>query len=228
MKLRHRPPARVRSERLVSLRCAQKPARSSSNYHHGDVYCGCVCVYSNSFQLPHKFSAAMAVKAHRTSIIRKSSLFTLASFSQQQKKKDTTSTSVFALRQETNAEKRRAPRLIFENTYQLEPYVKFESEKVKPIINSVLESNLKDEVYDHTSLQQMVLTLTEIIKNRVKDLNYQRYKIVCMVSIGELKNQGLRMGSRCCWDAKWDTFAMGSFTNKNLFATGIVWGVYYE
>lgn len=152
----------------------------------------------------------------------------MASFHEHQKKKDITSTSVLALGQEPNAEKRRGPRLIFENTFQLEPYEKFQSEKVKTIIDSVLESHLKDEEYDHKSCKQLVLTLSEIIKSRVKELNYQRYKIVCIVNIGQLKEQGFRMGSRCCWDPKWDTFATGSFKNKTLFAVGSVWGVYYE
>lgn len=170
----------------------------------------------------------MAVQAQLTSLAHRSSLFSTASSNQQQRKRDSYSTSVLALGQEPNAEKRRGPRLTFENTYQLEPPVKFQPEKVKAIINSVLESQLNDEVYDQKSFKQLVLTLSEIIKNRVKDLNYQRYKIVCLVSIGELKNQGIRMGSRCCWDPKRDNFAMGNFKNKTLFAVGIVWGVYYE
>lgn len=96
------------------------------------------------------------------------------------------------------------------------------------IIDDVLESKLKEEAYEPKSSRQMAKTLAEIIKSRVKELGYERYKLVCMVSIGQLKEQGFRMGSRCCWDAKWDTFASSSFKNKTLFAIATVWGVYYE
>ena len=144
------------------------------------------------------------------------------------RKKDS-SRSVLAMANEPGeVTQRRKPRLTFENTYQLEPKGKFQTSKVKEIIEDVLKSQLKDETYDPKSSRQFVKTLCEIIKGRVKELKYERYKIVVTVTIGQLKDQGFRMGSRCCWDAKLDTFATGSFRNKTLFAVGTVWGVYYE
>lgn len=169
-------------------------------------------------------------RSQLTSMGRDSSLFSTASF-QDFRKRDGSSTSVLAMAQgpgQTENVSRRRPKYIFENTYKLEPGVKFESDKVKSIIESVLESQLKEELYDPKSCKQLVLTLSEIIKSRIKDLNYQSYKIICVVTIGELKDQGFRMGSRCCWDPKWDNFATGNFKNKSLFAIGSVWGVYYE
>ena len=124
---------------------------------------------------------------------------------------------------------RRRPRLTFENSYRLEPKKKFEASKVKAIIDDVLKQYLeKEETYDHKSHGQLVKTLAQIIKDRVKALNYDRYKFVSSVTVCQLKEQGLRMGSRCCWDAKWDTYATSSFKNKTLFAVATVWGVYYE
>ena len=99
---------------------------------------------------------------------------------------------------------------------------------IQGIIDTVLESQLKTETYEPKASKQTALTLAQIIKDRVKDLGYERYKLICMVSIGQLNEQGFQMGSRCCWDAKWDTFASSSFKNKSLFAIAIVWGVYYE
>ena len=183
-------------------------------------------------QLSFSAMTSDAVKARLSSLARESSLFSTASFHEHMKKKDSSSTSVLAMAQGpnhsdiTNSKKR--PRLVYENTYKLEPAVKFESGKVTKIIETVLEEQLKDEVYDQKSCKQMVLTLSEIIKSRVKDLAYHNYKLVCVVSIGELKEQGFRMGSRCCWDVKWDNFATGNYKNKSLFAIGTVWGLYYE
>ena len=162
---------------------------------------------------------------------RDSSLFSTASL-HDFRKRDGSSTSVLAMAQgpgqTENVSRRPRPRYIYENTYKLEPEVKFQPDKVKGIIESVLESQLKDEKYDPKSCKQLVLTLSEIIKSHIKDLNYQSYKLVCVVTIGGLKDQGFRMGSRCCWDPKSDNFATGSYKNKSLFAIGSVWGVYYE
>ena len=168
--------------------------------------------------------------ARMSSLGRDSSLFSTASFHEHMKKRESSSTSVLAMAQGPGSEQtsKKRPKLIYENSYKLEPPVKFESDKVKNIIESVLESQLKDEEYDQKSCKQLVLTLSEIIKSRVKEINYKSYKLVCVVTIGELKDQGFRLGSRCCWDPKWDNFATASYKNKSLFAIGTVWGVYYE
>lgn len=153
------------------------------------------------------------------------------------RKRESSSTSVLGMSSamaqdpgQTEHSKHR-PKLLLENAYRLESAVKFEFDKVKYIIESVLESQLKDESYASKSSEQMVLTVSEIIKNRVKKLNYQSYKIVCLVTIGELNDQGFTMGSRCSWRKNWDSknyFATGKYVNKTLFAIGSVWGVYLE
>ena len=55
-----------------------------------------------------------------------------------------------------------------------------------------------------------------------------RYKLVSIVNIGEKKDQGVRIGSRCVWDATRDNFAMVNFENPHLFATAAIYAVYYE
>ena len=68
----------------------------------------------------------------------------------------------------------------------------------------------------------------QIIKARVKEMMIPRFKIICTVHIGELKNSGLWVGSRCLWDASCDTYSTFEYRNKTLFAIGTVFGVYYE
>lgn len=46
--------------------------------------------------------------------------------------------------------------------------------------------------------------------------------------LGELKGQGLRLASKSLWDPKFDNWASHTFTNENLFCTGIVFGIYFE
>lgn len=55
-----------------------------------------------------------------------------------------------------------------------------------------------------------------------------RFKIICIVHIGQLNGQGMQLGSRCLWDSSADTFSSFEFRNKSLFAVGSVYGVYYE
>ena len=55
-----------------------------------------------------------------------------------------------------------------------------------------------------------------------------RYKILVLISIGQLSNQNMRVGSRCLWDAANDTFSTHTFKNRSLFAVANVYGVYSE
>lgn len=68
----------------------------------------------------------------------------------------------------------------------------------------------------------------QVIRKRVKDMQIPRFRIVCLVHIGQNNSPGIRIGSRCLWDEKFDTFSTSEFRNKSLFAMGMVFGVYYE
>ena len=48
---------------------------------------------------------------------------------------------------------------------------------------------------------------------RIADLKYPRYKIVVQCVVGQNKAQGVRVASRCLWDASTDNFASFSFKN---------------
>ena len=124
--------------------------------------------------------------------------------------------------------KHKSPKVLYENTYKLEPERKFKASEAQAIIREELEAQLKEESYDPKASGQMAKTLAEIIKNRVKELNYERYKIACIVTIGQLAEQGMMMASRCCWDSTKDTFATGNFKNKTLYAVATVYAAYLE
>lgn len=74
-----------------------------------------------------------------------------------------------------------------------------------------------------------VLSLSfQVVKARVKDLMIPRYKIIVIISIGQIRDQNMRMGSRCLWDETHDNFSSHTFKNSSLFATATVYGVYFE
>ena len=66
------------------------------------------------------------------------------------------------------------------------------------------------------------------VKAQVKSMMLPRYKIICLVHIGQLLDQGLKVSSRCLWDASNDTSASYEFRNSSMFASAMVYGVYYE
>ncbi|XP_062412018.1 dynein light chain Tctex-type 5 [Sardina pilchardus] len=120
------------------------------------------------------------------------------------------------------------PAVQMENTYQLSPTRRFPVMTVNDILKDVLASYLQEEKYEAELCRQMTKTISEVVKARVKDLMIPRYKIIVLISIGQLSDQNMRMGSRCLWDVANDTFSSHTFKNSSLFAIANVFGVYSE
>ncbi|CAM9277509.1 unnamed protein product, partial [Choristocarpus tenellus] len=55
-----------------------------------------------------------------------------------------------------------------------------------------------------------------------------RYKIVVQVTIGQMKNQGVRVASRCLWDTSTDNHASVHYKTQSLWCSAMVFGVYTE
>ena len=107
--------------------------------------------------------------------------------------------------------------------------VLFFTDKVSGIIRTVLEEELKEKSYDCTTIPKLALTLSDRIKEKVKQIiDLPRHKLLSFVTIGEMKDQGVRVGSRCIWNPSWDRLASASYNNHSLFAVGVVFVTYFE
>ena len=115
----------------------------------------------------------------------------------------------------------------FENTYRLEPKTRFPEITVKAVLNEVLEE-LESHTYSPTHSPFLAKLLSTRVLENVKRLNIERYKIVCLVTIGSKALQGLRIASRCLWNDQFDTVVSASFETKDFLAVGTVYGIYYE
>ncbi|XP_020638998.3 dynein light chain Tctex-type 4 [Pogona vitticeps] len=118
----------------------------------------------------------------------------------------------------------------YENTYKTHPDegCKFNSSQVQQVLETVLASYLGDAKYNPTNSGQSAQNLSDIIRNRVKDITPLRYKLVCNVFLGQKASQGLHIASRSLWDVESDSFASATFTNSSLFAVATVHGLYFE
>ena len=118
--------------------------------------------------------------------------------------------------------------LEYENTYKMEPDVKFQERQVKDIITAVLKENITEKEYSHNALNRRITLMCSNILERVKRLDMKRYKLISHVLIGENNSTTLQFSSRCLWDIRWDTFASVTITSGNIYATGMVFGIYAE
>jgi hypothetical protein len=75
--------------------------------------------------------------------------------------------------------------------------------------------------------------LSKDIADKIKDkciatLNIPRYKIVVQVTIGQMKDQGVTITSRCLWDTATDNYATARFQNQLIWSSAVVFGLHTD
>ncbi|XP_071119538.1 dynein light chain Tctex-type protein 2B-like [Haliotis cracherodii] len=115
-----------------------------------------------------------------------------------------------------------------EPSYRMEPHKKFSPERVRGVIEEVLDGKLERFKYNPKFCANISKVLSDEIKDKVKLLGFDRYKIICQVHIGEKREQSVVTCSRSVWDDNLDNYATYTFQNNYIFCTGTVFGVYSE
>lgn len=115
-----------------------------------------------------------------------------------------------------------------EPTYRMEPQKKFSADEVEDIIRQVIDDRMKGFKYHPKFCSNMCKLLSDELKDNVKKLKYDRYKIVAVVHIGEKKDQSTFVASRCAWDKHLDDYATYTMDTATLFCTASVFGLYTE
>ncbi|XP_052777550.1 dynein light chain Tctex-type 5-A-like [Mya arenaria] len=120
------------------------------------------------------------------------------------------------------------PVVFYENTYKLTPDCKVHEGKIRDAIQTVLEENITENKYDPSICGSKCKIITEIMKERVKQLDMNRFKFVCMANIGQLYDQSMVVTSRCLWDHRFDNAVSVTHKSGDIIAVGLVFAIYAE
>ncbi|ELU09301.1 hypothetical protein CAPTEDRAFT_151877 [Capitella teleta] len=117
-----------------------------------------------------------------------------------------------------------------EPTYKTQPDQKnkFCAEKAERILKDVLESHLHKVKYDAEHCSRLAHTLCSVIKARIKDEGYDRYRLIAQVIIGQDTEQGVQLASRCLWNPLSDNFAAATYRNSSVYSIGLIYGLYLD
>lgn len=115
-----------------------------------------------------------------------------------------------------------------ENTYKLEPDKSFPYGMVQTVMSEAFQRHLQGTQYNSSESSHKAKLISEDIKSKVKAMNIERYRIICVVHIGCNQGQELKIVSRSLWNPHVDTFATANFKSGNLFAVATVYAVYFE
>uniref|UniRef100_A0A061QTB8 Flagellar outer dynein arm light chain 2 n=1 Tax=Tetraselmis sp. GSL018 TaxID=582737 RepID=A0A061QTB8_9CHLO len=123
--------------------------------------------------------------------------------------------------------------VIYENTYITEPEgygpdQKLQRSKVLKVVKDLIQERMKDQQYDPVKGAQTAKQLADDLRERVKLLGYERYKLIIQVTVGQKTGQAMRIVSRCLWDANADNCASAYYENETLYCVCQVYGLYYE
>ena len=77
---------------------------------------------------------------------------------------------------------------------------------------------------DNTS--QWAREMADEIKYKLKEEEWDRYKLVVQVVIGEHRGEGVNMAARCFWDPTCDDYAQDTFNNESIFCVAAAFGCY--
>ncbi|XP_061169088.1 dynein light chain Tctex-type 5-like [Saccostrea echinata] len=121
----------------------------------------------------------------------------------------------------------------YEPTYRMEPGPnrRFSPARSKVLIKAVLSTLLENYEYGFNSSPtpaEMAMKLPDLIIKQVKTLDLERYKLVCLVSMGSIGDSSVSICSRCLWDTNLDTSVTYTHTDKNYYCTVTLYGLYYE
>lgn len=113
-------------------------------------------------------------------------------------------------------------------TYQLEPTKLFESWKVQQILKAILDARMRTFRYSPRTAAMLSKILTSECKDEVKKLEFARYKIICVVTLGEKRDQSVGLSSLCVWNTDTDNMASYSWENSQCFCNVTVYGIYHD
>jgi len=125
-------------------------------------------------------------------------------------------------------------------TYHIKPQEnqRFSTSKATTIANDILQTKLKGKVDEKlveewSDFGDEFESLSKDIADKIKEeckssMNIPRYKIIVQVTIGQMKDQGVKITSRSLWDTSTDNYATVCFQNEHIWASAIVFGLYTD
>ena len=103
---------------------------------------------------------------------------------------------------------------------------RFSPSATKTLCENILKEKLVDVVWDEDECKDLSLTISDEIRAAVTKQDYSRYKIIVQCTIGENKQQGVLITSRCLWEPNTDNYAAASFKNDQVWANVMVFCCY--
>lgn len=116
----------------------------------------------------------------------------------------------------------------FQPTYRLKSSSPFDREQCENIINKVMKRFL--EIYNYTAQSAPIFCqhICQEINRRLKNCKYDRYRLICVVTIGAKGQQSVRCVAKFLWDPETDMYTNIAYERQTFFVIVTVYALYYN
>lgn len=105
---------------------------------------------------------------------------------------------------------------------------RFDKIEVKQLIENLVDPILdRQNEYESHQFTQLSKDLSRLIKDAMKTLNYDRYKYVIQVVLGQSTDENLMMTCRCLWDIDQDNYLSYVYSNRKIFCAVTIFALFY-
>jgi len=131
---------------------------------------------------------------------------------------------------------------------------KFNVSRVEEVLQEIIQEFMKGKTYNADGAMEWSSLLSSLLNDRIKLFKFSRYKLVCLVTIGENIGGGILSGMKTQWDNSTDAYATYTYITvspitllskvkstcpsphsfnvafqfqDSLFVVGTVFGVYF-
>ena len=132
--------------------------------------------------------------------------------------------------QKSPAEKSKQQEVSTQQDHQLSPSADnaFNSAEVKSAIARVLATAVMNGGDGSTRSAESTQTIADQCLKEIKLLGFDRYKFVCSVTMGEVRQQAVELVSRCLWNDQLDKMVSHTWHSNTHHCTVTVYGVYHD
>uniref|UniRef100_A0A182WAG5 Dynein light chain n=1 Tax=Anopheles minimus TaxID=112268 RepID=A0A182WAG5_9DIPT len=116
----------------------------------------------------------------------------------------------------------------FQNTYRLESKHPLCRETMQTLMDQFLKSYLDEYKYVPKRAKQLAESVSEELRNQFKLCQFERYRFVALVTVGDKKMQDFRCVARALWDPEKDDCLSSTYEAPCFFVVASVWVVYFE
>ncbi|CAB3234555.1 unnamed protein product [Arctia plantaginis] len=120
------------------------------------------------------------------------------------------------------------PALIYLNTYQLEPLVKFHSPSVNKAAERILDELFGDHKYSQHESPKTALRISGELMKAVKAMGFNRYRIISVVTIAQKRAQSYNNAISFLWDHERDNYINTSRETPTAFVQVTLFVVYLD